>query len=139
LRHLGLTIHTGEQLLARTPRSLLSDVEDSLKLGADRLGHALILGTSGEQLVKMGAKMTPEEVISFDKDRVRLLNKVRQLGVVVELNITSNLVISNINLDLHAAAEMARYGIRMSISTDDEALLHTTVVKEMHRFAQQKG
>jgi hypothetical protein len=135
LYQLGLTIHTGEQLLNRKPFELLGDVNAALTLGADRLGHAVILGMRGEDLEQMGL-LDKSRVAEFNDERVKLLDRARRLGVVVELNITSNLVISNLTIDLHAAAELTRRGIRVSVSTDDEMLLHTSVVEELHRFAQ---
>jgi hypothetical protein len=111
-------------------------------MGADRIGHAVILGLTGEQLQKLAPDRIGKSKRSreaFDLKREQLIERLKARGVVVELNITSNLVISNLTIDLHSAATLAAKGVRVSVSTDDELLLHTDVAEEMHRYAQIKG
>jgi hypothetical protein len=140
VKQLGLTVHAGEQILSRSALSLLDDVTDALRMGADRIGHAVILGMTGEQIRALApGRLRKRDVELFNKRREELLQRVIAAGVVVELNITSNLVISNLTIDLHTAAVLSKAGVRMSVNTDDEMLLHTNVAEEMHRFAQIKG
>jgi hypothetical protein len=144
VRQLGLTIHAGEQLAGRNPFGLLDNVEVALKLGTDRIGHGVILGMTADQLDTLGffKKFESEGEKSkahFEARRQEILGRLKALGVVVELNLTSNQDVSNITLDVHAAAALKDAGVRLSVNTDDEALLFTTVANELHRFAQVKG
>jgi hypothetical protein len=138
-----LTIHAGEQIARRRPFGALDDVEMALRLGTDRIGHALILGMTADQIEDLGyfkfrskGAMTKER---FEARRQELLHRARALGVVVELNLTSNQAISNLALSMHAAKLLVAEGVRVSVNTDDETLLHTTVADELHRFAQVHG
>lgn len=139
VKQLGLTIHAGEQIKNYNALALLDDVDMSMRLGADRLGHAVVLGLSGNELVQMGAKLSKQEVAQYDQRRRELLARAKALGIVIELNITSNLNISNFALEMHAATRLTQAGLRVSVSTDDEVLLDTTVLGELHKFAQVKG
>jgi hypothetical protein len=135
---LGYTVHAGEQLKNMDPFELLKQVEESISLGADRIGHGLILGIKPEELIAMG-KLKPADVPRFLERQAAVRQHVKDAGVVIEVNITSNTQISNLDAAAHPASGMVNDGVRVSVSTDDETVLATTVKDELKRLAQAKG
>jgi hypothetical protein len=135
---LGSTIHAGEQLKDMDPFELLKQVEQAINLGADRIGHALIIGIDPAVLVSM-KQLSPERVPEFTARQTAVREHVKAAGVVVEANITSNTEISNLDAGAHPAKDLVKDGVRVSVSTDDETTLNTTVKDELHRLAAAPG
>jgi hypothetical protein len=137
-RLLGYTVHAGEQLKDVDPFELLKQVEESINLGADRIGHGLILTIDAQQLVKM--KRLPEaRVNEFVARQQQVRDHAKQAHVTIEMNITSNTEISNLAADQHPTTAMVKSGLRVSVSTDDETTLGTTVKDELRRLAAAPG
>jgi hypothetical protein len=135
---LGYTVHAGEQIRDVDPFQLLEQVEEAVGLGADRIGHGLILGIEPAMLVKMG-RLQENQVAAFTERQTAVREHVKAAGVVVESNITSNTEISNLTDEEHPAADMVKDGVRISVSTDDETVLNTTVQNELLRLADAPG
>lgn len=120
------------------PFELLKQVEESINLGADRIGHGLILTIDAQQLVKM--KRLPEaRVNEFVARQQQVRDHAKQAHVTIEMNITSNTEISNLAADQHPTTAMVKSGLRVSVSTDDETTLGTTVKDELRRLAAAPG
>jgi hypothetical protein len=152
---LGLTVHTGEQVQKVgaldtvgpdgniTAIGLLTQVEQALDLGADRIGHAVVLGIDIDtlteaQLLKMGLQ-TEASRDEFRRRQSAIVARVRELGVVIELNITSNTEISNLRQQQHPGGEFVEQGLRVSVNTDDETTVATSVQHELERLALMPG
>lgn len=96
--HLHRTMHAGEIGDVRNPR-------DAMILGAERLGHAVLL----------------------QHDPVAMEYAARN-GVAVEVNLTSNLRLTEVNaLKSHPYLDYLRLGIPVSLSTDDEGIFETDI------------
>jgi hypothetical protein len=146
---LGFTVHAGEQIAhvdaldsvderGNPAMGLLSQIEQALDMGADRLGHAVILGIDPSVLVAAGT-LTQAQVPEFLARQAAIRDRARSLGVVIELNITSNTEISNLSQSEHPAARLGDAGMRMTVNTDDESTIATDVRAELDRLAATRG
>lgn len=137
-RLLGYTVHAGEQLKDVDAFELLKQVEESINLGADRIGHGLILTIDAHELVKMG-RLPESRLSEFVARQQQVRDHAKRAAVTIEMNITSNTEISNLAADQHPTATMVKSGLRVSVSTDDETTLGTTVKDELRRLAAAPG
>ena len=137
-RLLGATTHSGEQIKTQESLKLLRQVDAAIRMGNDRIGHGVILGVDPKRLVELG-QLDPKDMDTFMEYRNELIKQVRDRGIVIELNISSNLKISDLELLSHPIAEFNKLGLRMTVNTDDEAVLATTVVRELQYFAASRG
>lgn len=153
---LGATNHTGEQIRSCVPDVLLDQVAQSLAMGADRLGHGVILGTDISTLYETGKDGQQWPTILSEKDRAdpknavfakskaqvkeleqkreALLDRVIENEVVIEVNMTSNLVINDqtpLEHCINTFAEKMHEGLRFTINTDDETILATDIKGEL--------
>jgi hypothetical protein len=145
---LGMTMHAGEQLLNTAldtapdakdgPFVLLDQVDQAVSLGVDRIGHGLILGIEPEILVAKD-RLKPEDVERFRARQRQVLEHVRARGVVIETNLSSNTEISNLTQGQHPAGRFAREGLRVTVNTDDETVLATTIQREFERVSRAPG
>ena len=151
---LGTTVHAGEQVHGRVALStLLADLDLVLNSGADRIGHGVILGTSFVDpinpdavntalLTRLGFNFEEEtgmwvrgkesyetkQILEMERTRRELLERAAGLGVVIEINPTSNVVISGLDpRGAHPLAAMLREAptLRASVNTDN-AGMHLT-------------
>lgn len=153
---LGITVHAGEQVRGHASLvSLLSDVSQVLESGTDRIGHGVILGTSfvapgnplrvnadllkslgfeqkgGEWVRGKGKgreRYSVDAILSMEQTRRRLLTQAVNLGVVIEINPTSNVMLSGLDPRApHPVARMLRDepALRVSVNTDN-AGMHLT-------------
>lgn len=154
---LGATNHTGEQIRSCVPDVLLDQVSQSLAMGADRLGHGVILGTDISTLYETGKdgqqwpKVLSEkdrsdpknavfakskaQVQELEQKREALLDRVIENDVVIEVNMTSNLVINDqtpMEHCINTFAEKMHEGLRFTINTDDETILATDIKGELN-------
>ncbi|MEI7473980.1 MAG: adenosine deaminase family protein [bacterium] len=102
--HAGETDHSGNLTGAES-------VEHALDMGVNRLGHAL-----------------------HATDDEKLMNRIRDLGITVEVPPTSNVAIKNATWDNHPIRKMLDKGIKVAICTDDPGLLQTKISKELERL-----
>jgi hypothetical protein len=144
---LGLTMRAGEPLLNENvdPFVLLEQVDQAVSLGADRIGHGLILGIAPGVLVAKGVAnklangLKPERVEAFRARQRQVVEHVRERGVVIEANLSSNTEISNLTQGEHPAGRFAREGLRVTVNTDDETVLATTHQREFERVSRARG
>ena len=136
----GDTYHAGEQLLNDkvTPFVLLDQVDQAVSLGADRLGHALVLGVSPEVLVRAG-RLAPAERAAFAARQRQVIEHVRARGVVIEANLSSNQEISNLTQGEHPAGRFVEEGLRVTVNTDDETILGTDLRAELEKVSRAPG
>lgn len=137
---LGMTLHAGEQLLNTDikPIELLDQVDQAISMGADRLGHALILGIDPDVLVQKG-RLKAAERDSFAARQREIRDRARARGVVIETNMSSNVEISNLTNDEHPAGKFAEEDLRVTVNTDDETVLGTDMVQELRRVSEARG
>nr|HPH69604.1 hypothetical protein [Kofleriaceae bacterium] len=137
---LGLTIHAGEQVLNSTisPFELLNQVDQAISMGADRVGHALIVGIEPSVLVSKG-RLMPAEVPAFTARQREVVARLKAKGVVIEANLSSNTEISNLTRDEHPAGTFVDEKLRVTVNTDDETVLQTTLKQELLKVAQAPG
>ncbi|MEO8548371.1 MAG: hypothetical protein ABI678_00280 [Kofleriaceae bacterium] len=137
---LGLTMHAGEQLLNEKidPFTLLDQVDQAVSLGVDRIGHGLVLGIDADVLVKNG-RLQRERVDDFRRRQQEVVARVRARGIVVETNLSSNTEISNLTQGQHPAGIFVREGLRVTVNTDDETVLATTIEREYERVSRARG
>jgi len=128
--YLGMTIHAGEQVGKVSPFVLLDQVEQCLQMGVDRIGHGFILGVEAKTLVDSGLLPSSQKQ-EFELRQAELLRQLKADGVVVELNMTSNLTLLNIPLDQHVTARLLASGVRCTLNTDDESILRTDIRLEV--------
>jgi hypothetical protein len=140
---LGYTIHAGEQVKSVDPFELLRQVEQSVSLGADRIGHGLILSIDPTTLVRIKtenpggeAGLNKDDIARFTAEQTRVREHVKAAGVVVEANITSNTEMANLTTSDHPAPKMIEQGLRVTVSTDNETTFATTVKEELSRLAE---
>jgi hypothetical protein len=144
---LGMTMHAGELLLNENvdPFVLLDQVDQAVSLGADRIGHGLILGIDPDVLVAKGVAkklvngLKPERVEAFRARQRQVVKHVRDRGVVIEANLSSNTEISTLTQGEHPAGRFARDGLRVTVNTDDETVLATTHQREFERVSRARG
>ncbi len=149
---LGITVHAGEQVRGQVSlSSLLEDVRLVLDYGSDRVGHGVILGTSfvdpghpvrvnSRLMASLGFKerkgvwvrgkerYTVEALLAMEQKRRQLLVQAVNLGVVIEINPTSNVLLSGLDpWSAHPVARMLQDepALRVSVNTDN-AGMHLT-------------
>jgi Domain of unknown function (DUF4157) len=161
---LGITVHAGEQIAGQGVHiaTLLANVEAALNSGTDRIGHGLILGIRLPMgLAPLGFRLigtpqggvwvrevrepgeptiveqyTLEELVELEAKRKDLIQRAAKLGVTIEANPTSNLVLSGQASGSHPAAEMLAVNpnLRVAVSTDNPAIHDTDVASEFALF-----
>jgi hypothetical protein len=137
---LGMTLHAGEQLLNKDvkPMELLDQVDQALSMGTDRIGHGLILGVGPDVLVRNG-RLEPDKRVAFAARQRAVRDRARALGVVIETNMSSNVEISNLTDNQHPAGLFVEEDMRVTVNTDDETVLGTTMTQELHRVSEARG
>jgi adenosine deaminase len=114
-----VTLHAGELTKGLVaPEHLKSNIRDAIELGqATRIGH----GVS----------------IAHEKDADTLLKKMAKDRVLVEINLTSNKSLLNIEGKNHPLNLYLTYGVPVALSTDDEGVLRTDITQEYMRAVSQ--
>jgi hypothetical protein len=137
---LGMTMHAGEQLLNDNvkPMDLLDQVDQAVSMGTDRIGHALILGIDPDVLVQKG-KLKAGERDAFAARQREVRDRARARGVVIETNMSSNIEISNLTDNQHPAGRFVAEDMRVTVNTDDETVLGSSMAKELHRVSEARG
>jgi adenosine deaminase len=102
--HAGETEHSGNLTGAES-------VEHALDLNVDGLGHAL-----------------------HSIDDEKLMERIKDSGIIVEVPPTSNVAIKNATWKEHPIRKMLDHGIKVAICTDDAGLLQTKISKEFERL-----
>jgi adenosine deaminase len=110
-----LTLHAGELTAGLVPPRRLHDhIRDAIEKGhADRIGHGVDVMLEDE----------PFELLKLMKDR----------GIMVEINLTSNDVILGVTGSRHPLPIYMKYGVPVALSTDDEGVARSDITHEYVR------
>ena len=113
-----ITLHAGELAFGLVPpEGLRFHIRDSIERGhAERIGQGVD--------------------ILEERDPVALLHRMVQQGVLVEVCLTSNDLILGIRGDDHPLPIYLKYGVPVSLATDDEGVLRTDLTHEFLRAAE---
>jgi len=120
-----VSLHAGElipEVLPDTPdgqRQITFHIRRAVELGrADRIGHGVDLEHEHES-----ARATP----------ATLLATMRERGVLVEINLTSNESLLGIEGRAHPLGAYLAHGVPVALSTDDEGVLRTDLTEQYVR------
>ena len=114
----GITLHSGELALGLVPPEHLGwHITEAIEVaGARRVGHAVD--------------------IAHTPDLYRLLKKMAEDEIMVEINLTSNDVILGIKYPYHPFELYMEYGVPMALSTDDEGVSRIDLTHEYQLATQ---
>lgn len=125
LREVRVSLHAGELVPAVLPdtpegqRQLTFHIRRAVEVGsADRIGHGVDLEHEYESPTQ-----TPET----------LLKTMRERGVLVEINLTSNALLLDLAGPAHPLHTYLAHGVPVSLSTDDLGILRTDLTDEYVR------
>jgi adenosine deaminase len=110
-----VTLHAGELSLGLVPpEGLRFHIREAIEVGrAERIGH----GTS----------------IMYEHDAAGLLALMKRQHIAVEVNLTSNDVILGVSGNDHPFPVYRKYGVPVTLSTDDEGVARTHLTREYQR------
>jgi hypothetical protein len=110
-----VTLHAGELALGLVPpEGLRFHIREAIEVGrAERIGH----GTS----------------IMYEHDAAGLLALMKRQHIAVEVNLTSNDVILGVSGNDHPFPVYRKYGVPVTLSTDDEGVARTHLTREYQR------
>ena len=105
-------LHAGELTLGMVrPKDLGFHIEEAIDIaGAQRIGHGVD--------------------ITYERDSVETLEKLKSLGIAVEINLTSNEFILGVAYEDHPYTVYAGYGVPLVISTDDSGVSRNNLTNE---------
>lgn len=114
-----LALHAGELALGDVPpEGLAFHIDQALNLaGANRIGHGIDL--------------------AHESNAPAIMKKMRENGIPVEINLTSNAFISGIKGDAHPITLYRKYGVPFVISTDDAGVTRHNLANEYVLFASR--
>jgi adenosine deaminase/adenosine deaminase CECR1 len=114
-----LALHAGELALGMVPpEGLQSHIADAINVaGASRIGHGMDIAHESNALATMQA--------------------MRERGIAVEVNLTSNDFILGIKGDAHPVTLYRKYGVPFVISTDDAGVSRNNLANEYVLFASR--
>ncbi len=126
-----ISLHAGElipAILPMTPegqKDIQYHIRHAVEIaGAERIGHGVDVLMENE---------------GGGKDPMMLLSEMADKGVAVELCLTSNQQLLGVEGTAHPALAYAQAGVPYVVSTDDEGVLRTDMVREYARAAQVQG
>jgi adenosine deaminase len=110
-----VTLHAGELALGLVPpEGLRFHIREAIEVGrAERIGH----GTS----------------IMYEHDAAGLLALMKRQHIAVEVNLTSNDEILGVSGNDHPFPVYRKYGVPVTLSTDDEGVARTHLTREYQR------
>jgi adenosine deaminase/adenosine deaminase CECR1 len=114
-----VALHAGELALGDVPPEALQfHIDQALALGhADRIGHGIDL--------------------AHESNVVGILTTMRERGVPVEINLTSNAFINGVKGENHPVTLYRKYGVPYVISTDDAGVTRHNLANEYVLFASR--
>lgn len=114
-----LSLHAGELALGMVPpEGLQSHIADAVGVaGASRIGHGMDIVHEANALATM--------------------KTMRERGIAVEVNLTSNDFILGIKGDAHPVTLYRKYGVPFVISTDDAGVSRNNLANEYVLFASR--
>jgi hypothetical protein len=110
-----VTLHAGEltQELVH-PRHLRNHIRQAVEVaGARRIGHGVSIG--------------------YEYNAEQLLAEMARQGVAVEINLTSNAQILGVEGAKHPFPTYRKYGVPLTLSTDDQGVSRGSLTKEYER------
>ena len=113
-----ITLHAGELAMGLVkPEDLSFHIRASVERGhAERIGH----GTD----------------VMLEKDPIGLMKEMAARNVLVEINLTSNDQILDVNGNEHPLPIYMKYGVPVAISTDDEGVARSDMTHEYLRAVE---
>lgn len=117
----NITLHAGELAFGQVPpKDLTFHIRQAIEIAhAQRIGH----GVS----------------IIYEKNARQLLNEMRKKDILVEINLTSNADILKITGKNHPLPLYVKYGVPVTLSTDDEGVERTDLKNEYKRAVLTYG
>jgi adenosine deaminase/adenosine deaminase CECR1 len=114
-----LSLHAGELALGMVPpEGLQSHIADAINVaGAGRIGHGMD--------------------IAHESNALATMKTMRERGIAVEVNLTSNDFILGIKGDAHPVTLYRKYGVPFVISTDDAGVSRNNLANEYTLFASR--
>jgi hypothetical protein len=110
-----LTLHAGELASGLVPpEGLRFHIREALELGhAERIGHGVD--------------------IMYERDALGLLAAMKKQSIAVEINLTSNDLILGVSGNNHPFPVYRKYGVPVTLNTDDEGVSRTHLTQEYQR------
>jgi adenosine deaminase len=110
-----ITLHAGELAPGLVPPDgLRFHIREAVELGhAERIGHGVD--------------------VMYEKDPAGLLRELRDRHVDVEINLTSNDLILGVKGDRHPLPVYRKFGVPVTLSTDDEGVSRSQLTDEFER------
>lgn len=117
----NVTLHAGELVMGLVmPKELRFHIRDAIAVGhAKRIGHGID--------------------IAYEDDSAETLARMRDEGIMVEINLTSNHVILGVDGDQHPLSLYRRAGVPWALSTDDEGVSRLDLTHEYMRGVTDQG
>lgn len=114
-----IALHAGELALGMVPPEGMSfHIAEAVNVaGANRIGHGMD--------------------IAYETNALATMQKMRERGIPVEVNLTSNDYILGIKGQAHPITLYRKYGVPFVISTDDAGVSRNTLSNEYVLFASQ--
>jgi adenosine deaminase len=115
-----LSLHAGELSLGLVPPAdLRFHIAAAVDVGAARIGHGVD--------------------IAYEDQSAQLLRRMRERGVAVEVNLTSNDVILGVKGAEHPLPMYLQAGVPVVLSTDDEGVSRIDLTHEYQRAVREHG
>jgi adenosine deaminase len=113
-----ISLHAGEIAMGLVPpEDLANHIRDSVERGhAERIGHGVD--------------------IMDEKDPIGLLHEMAERNILVEINLTSNDLILGVSGDEHPLPVYMKYGVPVTLATDDEGVSRTDMTHEYLRATE---
>ncbi len=110
-----VSLHAGELTLGLVhPRYLRNHIRQAVELaGARRIGHGVSIG--------------------YERNAAQLLTEMAKKNIAVEINLTSNALILGVEGKDHPFQTYRRYGVPLTLSTDDEGVSRGSLTHEYQR------
>ena len=114
------TLHAGELAFGQVPPAAMKNhMRKAIEAGAERIGHG-----SG---------------IAYEDDAPATLRRMAADHIAVEVNLTSNDVILGVKGGEHPINLYRRFGVPVTLSTDDQGILRTDLTHEYERAVREQG
>lgn len=113
-----ISLHAGElSPTSVTPETLRFHIRHAVEIGhAERIGHGVD--------------------IAYENKASQLIKEMANKKVLVEINLTSNKTLLNVEGDSHPFLYYLKNNVPVALSTDDEGILRTDLTREYMRAAQ---
>lgn len=110
-----VTLHAGELAPGLVPPDgLRFHIREAVELGhAERIGHGVD--------------------VMYERDPFELMKEMKERGILVEINLTSNDVILGVKGDDHPLPIYRANGVPVALSTDDEGVSRSQLTEEFQR------